>query len=339
MDLRLPARGVTVLCGPSGAGKTTLLRCLAGLERARGCVYLGDQCWQDSDLNIWRPPHRRALGCVFQGAALFAHRSVRGNLDYARRRAPAGAVSVDQAVQWLTLGALLNRKPATLSGGERQRVAIARALLANPAVLLLDEPLTGLDPAAQRVILARLEWLRDALPIPIVYVTHSSSETLRLANHVVLLEAGRVRAAGATADLATRLDLPLAREEEAAAIVDAVVAGHDDAYQLSMLRFSGGTLTVARQPLPVDRAVRVRIAARDVSIALRAPHASSILNVVPARVVKVAALDGAHVLLKLDARGTSLLARITRKSCDTLALGAGIQVFAQVKSVALTQRT
>ncbi|HET7371361.1 MAG TPA: molybdenum ABC transporter ATP-binding protein, partial [Gammaproteobacteria bacterium] len=339
VDLRLPVRGVSILFGPSGAGKTTLLRCIAGLERApSGHLAVGGACWQDSDRGVWLAPHRRSIGYVFQDAALFPHRTVRGNLEYARRRAAGDPISIDTAIDQLELGPLLDRLPDHLSGGERQRVAIGRALLSAPDILLMDEPLAGLDRDAKNNILPLLERLHASLSIPMLYVTHSIAEAARLGDHLVLLRAGRATASGPANELFTRLDLPLARERDAAAVVDAVVAGHDDEYQLSYLDFAGGRLTVSRQDLPHGRKVRVRVAARDVSISLRNDVSTSILNVIPARIVAADDLDASRTLLRLDAGGAILLARITRKSCATLALHTGMRVFAQVKSVALVDQ-
>ncbi|HET8552877.1 MAG TPA: molybdenum ABC transporter ATP-binding protein [Gammaproteobacteria bacterium] len=338
IDLRLPSRGVSVLFGRSGAGKTTLLRCIAGLERApQGRLRFGDMCWQDSDRGIWLPPHRRAIGYVFQDAALFPHLTVRGNLEYARRRARQADVSPDAAAQWLELHALLDRMPDELSGGERQRVAIARALISSPQLLLMDEPLAGLDREAKHAIMPLLEQLHQALSIPVVYVTHSMAEAARLGHHLALLDAGRVAASGPVAEMFTRLDLPLARESEAAAIVDAVVAEHDDEYRLSYLEFAGGRLALAKHDAPLGHKLRVRIAARDVSISLEGDAQTSILNVIPARIVAADALDGSRMLLRLDAGGAALLSRITRKSYAMLELQPGLQVYAQVKTVALIE--
>ncbi len=322
--------------GRSGAGKTTLLRLIAGLERPPiGRLYFGESCWQDSERGLFLPPHRRAVGCVFQNGALFEHLNVRGNLNYALRRAPRGGVTFEEAVDWLALDGLLTRMPGELSGGESRRVAIARALVAAPRWLLMDEPLTGLDREARGEILTMLERLRIRLPVPMLYVTHSASQAARLADHVVLLEGGRVQASGAANVVSTRLDLPLARAEDAAAVIDARVAEHDAFYHLTLLNFAGGRLTIPRRPLALGQPLRVRIAARDVSISIGSGGPSSILNVFPARIAAVTELDASRVLIRLDAEGAMLLARITHKSRAALELKEGQRVHAQVKSIAL----
>ncbi|MCK6373154.1 MAG: molybdenum ABC transporter ATP-binding protein [Zoogloea sp.] len=338
VDLALPGRGVTALFGASGSGKTTLLRCVAGLARAAGRVEVNGELWQDDARRICLPPHKRALGYVFQEASLFAHLSVRDNLAFGQKRiAPAERrVSHDTAVELLGIGHLLDRSPERLSGGERQRVAIARALLTSPRLLLMDEPLAALDAARKQEILPYLERLHDELAIPVIYVSHSMDEVLRLADHLVLLEQGRVRASGPCRELLARLDLPLALDEEAAVLVDTTVAAHDEAYQLTRLAFAGGSIQVTRKALAVGAPARLKIQARDVSIALAADNPSSIVNRLPVRICGFApAAHPAQCLVRLDAAGTPLLARITRLSKDQLGLVEGMDVVAQIKSVAL----
>ncbi len=244
--LRLPSRGVSALFGPSGCGKTTVLRALAGLERAAGRVLLDGEPWQDDAAGTFVPTHRRAIGYVIQEAALFPHLDVRGNLDYGRRRAGGGAgrIALDQAVELLGIGALMARRPDTLSGGERQRVAIARALAANPRLLLMDEPLAALDAARKAEVLPYLQRLHDELALPIVYVSHAIEEVTRLARQVVLLEQGRVIAAGAPAELTARLDLPTARADDAGVVLDGIVAERDAHWQLARLAVGGDDFRV-----------------------------------------------------------------------------------------------
>jgi molybdate transport system ATP-binding protein len=336
VDLRIPARGVTALFGPSGCGKTTLLRAIAGLERDPcGVLKAGDTTWQDADRFV--PPHRRALGYVFQEASLFAHRTVRGNLEYGARRVPRmeKTVSLEKAVELLEIGSLLERKPGTLSGGERQRVAIARALAASPRLLLLDEPLAALDLNRKREILPYIESLHKELEIPVIYVSHVPDEVARVADHLVLLESGRVVATGSMHELFTRLDLSLARDVEAGAILETAVIDHDEDFHLTRLNFAGGFISVPRQWLEPGAPVRVRIAARDVSLTLEAQSGTSILNILPATVDAIADDGSAQVTVRLLAGGLPLLSRITRKSAVELSLEPGKQVYAQVKSVAL----
>jgi len=335
----VPGVGVTAVFGPSGSGKTTLLRCVAGLARApQGRVCVNDDCWQDSGTGRFVPPHRRSVGYVFQDAALFPHLDVQGNLRYAerRRRARAGGLEAGRVIAWMGIGDLLDRRPDGLSGGERQRVALARALLAGPSILLMDEPLASLDEQARTEILPYLDRLHRELSIPVLYVSHSRAEVVRLADHVVLLERGRVRDAGPVADLATRADLPFGRDAEIGTVAEGVVVGHDDEFGLTLLDIPGGRLR-----LPDDRVLRsgeklrVRLLARDVSLTLEPPQRTSILNILPASVLEIRDADSRLPLVRLDAGGTPLWARISRKSVVALGLRPGARVFAQIKGAAL----
>jgi len=341
LDLKLPGRGVSALFGPSGCGKTTVLRALAGLERARGRVALGSTVWQDDASGTFVPTHRRALGYVIQDAALFPHLDVRRNLAFGERRVAPGArrIALPQVLALLGIEGLLARSVGTLSGGERQRVAIARALATSPELLLMDEPLSALDAARKAEILPFLERLTHELAIPIVYVTHAMDEVARLADHLVLLDAGRERAAGPLGELLARPDLFLARlpgaPDDAGVVIEAAVRAHDDAYGLLQLGFDGGTLWMAGARRPTGEHVRVRVLARDVSVTRQPPQATSILNVLPVQLDHWQT-DGDTVLLKLRAGGcTALLARITRRSVDLLALQPGDTLYAQIKGVAL----
>ena len=357
--LQLPERGVTALFGPSGCGKTTVLRALAGLERCAGRVALGDEVWQDDATGQWRPTHLRPLGYVIQEAALFAHLDVRANLDYGRRRsgverrpgngAAAAGFALDQVVDLLGIAPLMARSPATLSGGERQRVAIARALATAPRLLLMDEPLAALDAPRKAEILPYLERLQRSLALPIVYVTHAMDEVARLADHLVLMDAGRVRAAGPLGELLAQPDLPLARQDDAGVVIAATVAEHDRHYGLSRLQFAGGALWVGETTAAPGEAVRARVLARDVSVSRQAPQQTSVLNVLPVQ-LDTLQVDHSTALLKLRVvavadhsvtgqAGASapvwLLARITRRSAEALALQPGAALFAQIKGVAL----
>ena len=335
----LPDSGISALFGRSGAGKTTLLRCIAGLERApRGSVRFNGELWQDA--HHFTPPHQRPLGYVFQESSLFAHLDARGNLEYGLRRvAPARRrIGFDQAVQLMGLESLLAHRAGELSGGQRQRVAIARALLTSPQLLLLDEPLSNLDLASRAEILPHLERLHDELSIPIVYVSHEISEVMRIADHIALLESGSVRAAGPIHDLLTRPDLPLAHLEEAGSIFEGVITRHDERYHLSYVGIAGGSLAISQRAAPIGQRLRVRIDARDVSLALTPPERSSISNILPAQVIDVTAdRDPAQRLVRVDVGGCPLLARITLRSVSQLAIAPGVQLYAQVKSVALME--
>jgi molybdate transport system ATP-binding protein len=336
-DIELPSRGISALFGHSGSGKTTLLRCIAGLERAPdGRLEIDGEVWQDATTFV--PTHRRPLGYVFQEANLFAHLSVRANLDYGRKRVAGSArrVEWERAVELLGIGHLLERKPDRLSGGERQRVAIARALLTSPRLLLMDEPLAALDQARKDEILPYLEHLHDELEIPVLYVSHAADEVARLADHLVVLEDGKVLGAGPLAETLSRLDLPIRLGEDAGVVLDAVVAERDTEWQLARVEFAGGSLWVRDKGLDAGHHVRVRILARDVSIAREQIAGTSIMNTFPATVSTQA--DDTHpalTLLKLDAGGVPVLARLTKRSVANLHLEPGLPVWAQVKAVAL----
>jgi len=337
VDLTLPGRGVTALFGPSGCGKTTLLRCIAGLQSAAGArLVVGGEVWQDRDHCL--PTHRRPLGMVFQDAALFAHLTVQGNLDYGRKRAGTldRTQEFERIVAMLGIGALLARRPDTLSGGERQRVAIARALLTAPRLLLLDEPLAALDAARKAEILPWLERLRDELDIPVIYVSHAADEVARLADHLVVMEAGRVVTSGPIGATLAGLDPPVLLGEEAGVVVETRVIELDPAWHLALVEFAGGRLWVRDAGFTVGQQRRVRILARDVSIGLAPAAPSSILNHLPAIVTGIAPEPHpALALVQLDAQGTPLLARVTRRSADRLGLQKGMVVQAQVKAVAV----
>jgi molybdate transport system ATP-binding protein len=344
LDLRLalPARGVSALFGPSGCGKTTTLRLLAGLEQAPGGrLRVQGDTWQDAAARVFVPAHRRPIGYVFQEASLFEHLDVRGNVEFGLRRVPARdrRVSLERAVDLLGIASLMDRRPRTLSGGERQRVGMARALATSPRLLLLDEPLAALDAARKAEILPYLESLHAELDIPVVYVSHAIDEVARLADHLVLMESGQIRAAGPTTDLLTRLDLPLTLDDAASAVLQATVVGHDADDQLIEVRFAEAPqarlwLTGPRARPPAS-ALRVRVLARDVSIALSRPADSSIQNLLPARVSAVRADRHGQSLVVLDCYGQRLLARLTDRAVRQLDLSPGREVIAQIKGAAV----
>ncbi len=336
VDLSVPARGVTGLFGPSGCGKTSLLRAIAGLERHRdGFLRVGDTIWQDAERFV--PPHRRSLGYVFQETSLFTHLTVRGNLEYGLKRVPQAQrrIPLDNAIKLLGIGHLLERRSDTLSGGERQRVAIARALAVSPGLLLMDEPLAALDLASKQGLLPYLESLHDELDIPAIYVSHTLEEIARLADHLILLEAGRVVATGPVNEMLTRLDLPLAHGSGAASIVEVLVAGHDEDYHLTHLDFGAGRFTVPQRTAEVGDHVRLRLAARDVSLALERPSRTSIQNIFPATVDEIIPEGEAQAIVRLKVADIPILSRITYKSAVELDLKPGKLVYAQVKSVTL----
>jgi molybdate transport system ATP-binding protein len=338
VDLDLPGRGIAALFGPSGSGKTTCLRAIAGLEQAGVLrVAVDGEVWHDAAGGVCVPTHKRALGYVFQEASLFPHLSVRGNLEFGHRRTAGDGrrFGLDEVAALLGISQLLERAPATLSGGERQRVAIARALLASPRLLLMDEPLASLDSRRKQEILPYLERLHDELAIPIIYVSHAPDEVARLADHLVLLEAGRVAASGPLTETLARLDLASTFADDAGVVIHAVLEAHDDD-GLSRLSFAGGVLWVGRRPEPIGSQLRCRIQARDVSLSLARPAGTSILNLLPARVSAMApAGTPGQVMLRLDLAGVPLLARITERSRRELAIAEGSEVWVQIKAVAL----
>ena len=335
VEFGLPSVGVSALFGASGSGKTTLLRLIAGLQRAPGALTVNGEVWQDERSFV--PPHRRALGYVFQEASLFPHLDVRGNLAYGWKRVPAAErrIAFDDVVDWLGLASLLQQDPQQLSGGQRQRVAIGRALLASPRLLLMDEPLSALDAASRAEILPYLERLHRQLALPIIYVSHALDEVARLADTLVLIEAGRIRYQGPLVDGLTRLDLPLAHHDIAGAVIDTEVVSHDAAFMLTRVASPGIVLELPGLFGAPGERLRVRIGARDVSLALAPAAQSSILNLLPARVVELADDAPGQVLVRLSLGDTTLLARITRKSAQALKLEPGVAVVAQVKSVAV----
>ena len=336
----VPATGITALFGPSGCGKSTLLRLIAGLERCTdGEVRMDGDVWQDN--RTFLPAHTRPIGYVIQEGQLFPYLSARDNLRYGWKRAArtdktAAGPGFDSVAGLLGLTELLDRRPDQLSGGQRQRVAIGRALLTQPRVLLLDEPLAALDTEAKRAILPYLERLHRELALPVLYVSHDSDEVARIADRMLLMEAGRIHAEGALSAMLTRSDLPLARGEQAETVLEATVSGHDADYHLTRLRFAGGELSLATQTeLASGEKRRIRILARDVSLTLSPAADSSILNILPARVSDISPLNPSQALVRLDLNGTPLLAHITHKSVAALGLQPGTPVHAQIKSVAV----
>jgi len=336
ISLEAPSTGVTSLFGPSGCGKTTLLRAIAGLDRhAEGFLRVGDAVWQDE--THFLPPHRRPLGYVFQEPSLFEHMDVRRNLDYGARRVTKNGqkVALNKAIELLEIGPLLTRMPVTLSGGERQRVAIARALAVSPQLLLMDEPLAAVDVSRKQEIIPYIESLHRELDIPMIHVSHLPEEVARLADHLVLMDNGSIMAAGDVHEMFTRLDLPLARGVDAAAVIEAVVVAHETEYQLTYLAFQGGQIAMAGIDLPVGSPARLRLAARDVSLTLEKQSGTSILNIFPAVVDEISPGLSAQLSVRLLTAGVPILANITRKSADELQLAQGKQVFVQIKSIAL----
>jgi molybdate transport system ATP-binding protein len=311
-----------------------MLRCIAGLERAPGgFVSFEGECWQDEARRIFIPPHQRACGYIFQESSLFPHLSVRGNLSYAEKRVPAKQRrhAFHDTADLLGIGSLLDRRSDNLSGGERQRVAMARALLTGPRLLLMDEPLASLDTDRKGEILYYIERLRDELHLPIIYVSHSLDEVVRLADHVVVMKHGSVTATGTVQETIGR--------DHGGAVIEAKVVAQDLQSGLARLTFRGGELLVPDVDALIGETLRVRVRARDVSIALSEPRDVSVLNCLRGRVVEIGTEPGASVDVRVDVAGTPLLARITRHSADRLRLAPGKEVWAMVKAVSLDRHS
>ena len=334
---------VVGLFGRSGAGKTSLIDAIAGVTTPRrGSIRIDGVALFDSESGIDVPLRERRVGYVFQDALLFPHLSVSANLHYGLRLRPTAShyIEPERVVDVLGLGSLVDRKPGTLSGGERQRVAIGRALLAQPRILLLDEPLASLDVPRKTEILDYVARLRDEFHVPIVYVSHSVPEIARLADTVVILSDGECLAVGDVDEVMGRLDLkPHTGRYEAGSIIETVVKSHDPAFHLTALRFPGGELVVPQLDATIGERVRARVRARDVSIAIERPRGISILNVLSARVAAIADESGPVVDLELAIGEARLIARVTQRSRAELALHEGQDVFALIKAVSFDQRS
>jgi molybdate transport system ATP-binding protein len=336
------SRGVVALFGRSGAGKTSLVNMLAGLLRPdRGRIEIDGKVLFDSEAGTDLPPEARRLGYVFQESRLFPHMRVRGNLTYGLRRAPAAErrIGFDEVVAVLGIGHLLDRRPRELSGGERQRVALGRALLAQPRLLLMDEPLASLDSGRKAEILPFIERLRDAFAVPVVYVTHAMDEIVRLADTLVLLDDGTVAATGKVEDLTSRLDLrPLTGRYEAGSVIATTVAGHDADWGLTRLAFPGGEMRLPIVDAAPGDAVRIRIRARDVSLAVGPIGKVSELNALPGTVAEIATPAEGQRATDVDIRvdiGVPLWVRITRRSLEELGLAPGASVTALIKGTSI----
>lgn len=338
-SLKIADAGVTALYGPSGSGKSTILRLIAGLERGgkddRIIIKAGDDIWHDNERFV--PVHRRGIGFVFQQHQLFPHLTVRGNLDYAiKRRHTDNGIDLAQISDWLALESLMSKPIQQLSGGEAQRASIARVLLSGARCILMDEPLGSIDQMARARILPYLDRLHRNLQLPFVYVSHSLEEINYLADQLYLLDAGRIKASGSIFQLGSSLELNRGAGEDAAAVVECVLAGHEADYNLTQLEFEGARLFVTTRHRQPGSVLRVRIPARDVSIALSPPERTSILNVIQTTVEEIETPSlNPGVLVRLAIGRQHILARITRKSLDKLDLKKGQQVYAQIKSVAL----
>ncbi len=341
IEFSVQSPGITVLFGPSGSGKSTVIAAAAGLLRPDQCrIAIDGARLADTRAGIWLPPERRRVGLVFQDSRLFPHMSVRNNLVFGMRRTREREIDFDEVVELLGIDALLDRRPNTLSGGERQRIAIGRALLRQPQLLLMDEPLASLDAARKSEILPYLARLKTMLRLPVLYVTHSLDELVRLADSVVLIEAGSVLAAGPVAEISARADLPLARRDDAGAVLACRVAAHDTSRQLTRLSCGPVPLWVPQTDLPEGLNVRVRVPARDVILARGEvdffKDALSLHNVLPGTVRAIAAdPDHRAALVEAAVGSGSVLARVTPDAIARLALAPGTQVSVLIKSMSV----
>lgn len=339
VDLQIPGQGITAIFGASGSGKTTLLRCIAGLEKTQqGTLRINGEIWQSQDVFV--PTHQRSLGYVFQESSLFPHLSAKANLQYAIKRAanPPSAETYQRIITMLGIEPVLNRRPAQLSGGERQRVAIARALLVQPKLLLMDEPLASLDHKRKQEILPYLERLHESLDIPVLYVSHSIEEVTRLADHAVILEQGRVVAQGAVAEVFSRIDLPTQTETDVGVILQGHIRERDPQWHLARVEFDGGSLWVRDGGDELNKPVRVRVLAKDVSLALENHEDSSILNRLPVVVEDIVRdNDEAMALVRMNFGSKRLIARVTQRSITHLQLVKERPVWAQIKSAAIVR--
>jgi molybdate transport system ATP-binding protein len=345
LDLQLPSEGITAIFGPSGSGKTTLLRAVAGLEKnEQGRIQIGTHIWQDTSRGICLPTWQRPLGYVFQESSLLPHLSVAENLNFGLKRAlkSAGIALADAqhalqaSVELLGIGSLLQRMPHELSGGERQRVAIARAIAMQPQLLLMDEPLASLDAARRQEIFPWLAKLRDELKMPMLYVTHSAEEVTRLADHLVVLDQGQVKAQGPVGAVLTQVVNPVVMGDDAGALIAGHIGAVDAEWHLSRVDFEGGCIWMRDAGLPVGKAVRIRILARDVSLATAEPLNTSIQNQLQGVIQSINPdVHPSQVMVVLKCGTEDVLARVTRRAISELGLQVGIPVWAQVKSVAL----
>lgn len=339
VNLQLPATGVTALFGHSGSGKTTLLRCIAGLQHTdNGYFSLAGEQWQQGQSA--RPTHQRPLGYVFQEASLFSHLNAEQNLQYALKRANPGSplLTLQEAVELLGIGHLMQQPTSLLSGGERQRLAIARALLINPKLLLMDEPLAALDAERKQDILPYLERLKNEVKIPIIYVSHAVDEVARLADYLVVLEGGKVKQQGPLQECLASVSSPITLGEDTGVIIEGEVAELDQQYQRVGVRCSAGLLWIQAKNIRMGDRLRIRILARDISLALAAHEDTSINNILPAEVLNYRVIkEDAYALVRLTVGEDVIISKITQRSLDHLAIRPGQRLWAQIKAVALVQ--
>lgn len=337
VDSEFPCTGITAILGESGSGKTTLLRCIAGLEKnVQGQLRIGETTWLDESNSV--PTYEREIGFVFQDARLFDHLSVYGNLQFAVKRSHEKVKKAffEEVISALDITHLLRHKPEQLSGGEKQRVAIARALLIKPKMLIMDEPLASLDNARKQDVLPYLAALQNMFNLPILYVSHSTDEVCKLADHVIILHQGKVLIQGAINDVFSSPDLPAMYQRETSTIVEAMVVEKNERWHLVKAEFAGNTLWLQDQNQSIGKAVRIRVLASDVSLSLKDENESTILNRLEGRVAGIEInQSGATALVTIELMRTEIVAQVTRKSIDDLFLMVGMKIWAQIKSVAI----
>ncbi|WP_394183237.1 molybdenum ABC transporter ATP-binding protein [Marinomonas posidonica] len=338
LNVQLEPSGVTALFGPSGSGKTTLLRCIAGLQpNIQGHLEYAGQTWQDDQTFL--PTHQRPIGFVFQDTSLFPHLTVQQNLHFAIKRAKQKKQRFDyqDVLSLMNLKPLLERYPNQISGGEAQRVAIARAMLSQPSILLMDEPLSALDNRLKQDILPYLEKVCLATDIPILYVSHSLDEVSRLANHILVIEQGKLVESGKASDLLSQLDSSFANHQDASVLISGKVIEQNADWQLSTIRLGRQSIVFAQGDEVLGETVRLRIQARDVSLSLTHSDQSSILNRLSAVIddLQQEANNPSMTQVRLLIDDTPIVSRITSFSAQKLGLSIGMSVIAQIKSVAL----
>ena len=336
IDTQLPNHGITAIFGESGSGKTSLLRCIAGLEHAKqSSLSVNGEIWQND--SIFLPTHKRPIAYVFQEASLFPHLSAQDNLAYAVKRSTGVTQAVyEQVLTIMGIKPILQRHPEQLSGGERQRVAIARALLIQPQLLLMDEPLASLDARRKQEILPYLEQLRATFNIPILYVSHALDEIARLADHIVLMDQGKVTTQGSLNTVLSRVDLPVDLGDDTGVILHGKIVERDVQWKLIKIALEEGELWVNDSGGDIGQLLRLRILAKDVSLALSSHEDSSILNRLSVEVVEISTKQNSGIsLVRLQLGSQFLIAQLTQKSVHQLQLKLGKRVWAQIKSVAI----
>jgi molybdate transport system ATP-binding protein len=340
VDFTCDAGAVLAIFGPSGSGKTTILRSIAGLARpTHARVRSGSDTWTDTEAGVSVPPHRRAVGFVFQEYALFPHLSALGNVMTALGHRPRAErrARATELLDLVHLAGHASKRPHELSGGERQRVALARALAREPAVLLLDEPFAAVDRSVRRRLQSEIDSLRRTLEVPLILVTHDFEDVVRIATHVLLLEQGRTVAYGPLSTLMSRPDLSWLREAVGlGSVFEATVTRVDSDRGLVELTFDGGTLLAPARHLTVKTTVRVRIPARETILATSAPSGLSLHNVLAGTVSAIhteAALDSA--IVQVTVGRLLLLAEVTRDAVDKLGIRVGHPLHALIKSVSI----